>query len=406
MQKLTCDMVDNTRFNRRTVLKSAGSASAIFSLGVSPAGGSHAANHRVKLPKLRNGKEVIKKHSVPKKWDAHRRNAKQILNNNSFLDMDGVIRSGLSRSPKDYDGKNGLQITLGVDSDSDAKTKVPNAIEKIPIGIEEINSKDKSFLAKCNPLFDDFQCHDCWQGEFLEGGYPIKTGADGNTGTAGFLANTAFNDVMITVAHLWVNVRSKDPNCSKYIYGDTVEFCSGKEIGPVIDWDIEDDWAMIDINDGVKGQGDIDMAGPEIHVDGVVDESCMHSWVAMWPWNQPCLRSMGRNSSVTAGRIKHVNFAYTNSNEDLFLDCISYESDGSQDGVYTYCDIVGGDSGGPTWHKEDGKAYITNLNSSGHIPNDPLVQTCSGNLRGQDSSGIAAYEIFNDTSCYLPFGNL
>ena len=395
-------MTKDTNINRRKVLKSAGTTSAIFSLCVSPVGGSHTTKHRVKLPKLRNGKKIIKKHSVPKKWDAHRRNAKQILNNNDFLSRDGVIHSGLSRSPKEYDGKNGLQITLGVDPDSDAKAKVPNEIEKVPIDTAETKHRGESFLAKCNGLFDDQECLNCWQGNRLEGGYPIKTGG-GDTGTAGFLANTAYNEVMITAAHLWFDVRVPYTNCDEFIYGDTAKFCDGTEIGSVIEWDIEDDWAMIDINDGVSRYGDIDMAGPEIDVAGFVDESVLQSWIGMWPWNQPCLRSMGRSSSVTAGRIKHVNFAYQNSNEDLFLDCVSYESDGSQDGVYTYCDIVGGDSGGPTFHTEDGDAYITNLNTSGHIPNDPPVQECSGNLRGQDSSGIAAYEIFNDTSCYLPF---
>jgi len=99
--------------NRRTILKSTGAAAATFTLGVSPvSGGSYATKHRVSLPKLISGDKVIKKHSVPKKWDAHRRVAKQVINDRNFLDRDGIYSKGLGHSPKEYDGKNGLQITL------------------------------------------------------------------------------------------------------------------------------------------------------------------------------------------------------------------------------------------------------------------------------------------------------
>jgi len=260
----------------------------------------------------------------------------------------------------------------------------------------EPDTKNRAFSAfhDCN-VSDNHSCVNYSTLEYYTAGGLYIEGSEGG-GTAGCrVYNNYFGEErIITAAHLWFDVRD-DPfsDCSGDPIGEPATNYADDKMGEVEKYSLEDDWAIIEPESNVNVGNHIDRFNDLVEIGGYVSESQLDSWASAWFGLKPCFRSMGTSTSVTGGKIKNSNFAYDASGEDLLLDCISYEADGTADGVYTYCDIAGGDSGGPTWHKEDGKAWITNLNTSGHVPD---IRTTCGNLRGQDSSGIAAYEIAGD----------
>lgn len=104
---------------------------------------------------------------------------------------------------------------------------------------------------------------------------------------------------------------------------------------------------------------------------------------------------MGCTTGKTTGRLKHANFS-----ETTFNSCVDYNSDGSADGVYTYCDFGDGDSGGPTWHNSGGDAYLVSTTALYH--DMFLDEICGDNNYGPDSSGMAAYAIENETGLSVP----
>jgi len=396
-------MADSINSKRRTALKSVGAVASTLALGVSPvSGGAISTKQRVSLPKLMSGDEVVERHTVPKKWDAHRRVAKQVLDNEDLFINDGVRSKGLSRSSKTYGGKNGLQITMRVDSDS-PNDMFPDEIDKIPINVEEVASER---FAACSS--NSQRCSNYDADTYVEGGEFISNGTAACRGYHQYWDE----DRLLTVAHLFTGSYDGCPSESDINGTKVYNYCGGQEdcewIGEVESCSIEDDWAIIEPYSDTTISDNIDYKNDKIKVAGYVTESGLQDWASRWKWNRPCLYSMGTTTGKTHGKIKHANFALGKSTEKWAddswfgsgrLDCISYGEDGSSDGVYTYCDIAGGDSGGPTWYEfgtNYGDAWITNLNTSGHYPGSSITCNGSSRLRGQDSSGIAAYEVVED----------
>ena len=386
-------MRDSNKPNRREVLKGTGIVATTLALGASPVtGGAYASKNKVSLPKLTSGDKVIKKFTVPKEWDAHRRNAKSVHNSHSFLDQEGILATGLQRSGIDHGGKSGLQITLYVRHDFGNHDDIPEEIDKIPISINELEKGAKASLA-CGST-DSGNCVNYDADTYVEGGEYISGATACCQGT-----NTYFGeDRLLTAAHLFYDYEDGSCASASDVNGTKVSnYCGGDNecewIGEVEKCNIEDDWAIIEPYDHTTISSYIDYVEDKIEVDGVVSEACLQEWESRWKYNRPCLYSMGTTSSKTSGKLKHANFALGSSAEGWITDCVSYQGDGSKDGVYTYCDVGEGDSGGPTWHEEDGLAYLVNVNCAYHYFKG---EVCGGKNVASDSSGIAGYEIEND----------
>ena len=103
---------------------------------------------------------------------------------------------------------------------------------------------------------------------------------------------------------------------------------------------------------------------------------------------------MGCTTGKTTGRLKYANFAETTINS-----CVDYNSDGSADGVYTYCGFGQGDSGGPTWHMESGDAHLVSTTALYHGYSGSI---CNGNDFGPDSSGMGDYAVETETGFSVP----
>lgn len=61
------------------------------------------------------------------------------------------------------------------------------------------------------------------------------------------------------------------------------------------------------------------------------------------------------------------------------------------EGVVTNATIAGGDSGGPTWHWENGDACIISCTGIGYV--EMAFYNPCDNPAYEDSAGIAAYHI-------------
>jgi len=344
------------------------------------------ADDTVKLPKFVSGGEPLEYFEAPRKWDEHRKNAKRVQSEviDKYADDRGVYGIGLTRSPKTYGGKNGLGVELIVD-ESYESDHIPAEISRVPI-TTEVGKPGKK--GDCDLSGGGSNCvnkEDDWT---VNGGELLK-GTEYNGTAAMQMTDSNDNKYLLTVAHLF---RS---NCPTDVNGKSAYAGDGHKIGEVSQSNSVDDWAVINLNSDGDTNDWIDDNDNYPYCKGAVAEATLQEWESRSKSNRPCLYQMGCTTGKTTGRLKHANFS-----ETTFNSCVDYNSDGSADGVYTYCDFGDGDSGGPTWHNSGGDAYLVSTTALYH---DMFVdEICGDNNYGPDSSGMAGYAIENETGHSIP----
>jgi hypothetical protein len=373
--------------NRREALKNAGLIATTIGVGAQPVG-SHSPTEKVELPALISAGEVVDKFTVPKSWDEHRKLAKYVLNNNSFLDKEGVYGVGLTNSSKKYGGKNGFSVELSAEPSFDREGDIPDEIEGVPIKIEK---RPTGQLGGCGGTSSG-NCVNYESYNYIHPGDYISGATAGSHGTYDD-PNGDSKDRMITAAHLWTDDDNPDNGCpakNDVVGSDVYTHPSNdaEHCGEVVDADIENDWAVI----GKDGSGavystTIDDNDNFPTISGYVPESKLQDWASKDKSDRPCLYNMGTTSSKTIGKLKYANYG-----EDPNSTCVTYRSTGISEGVCTYCDFGGGDSGGPTWHVKNGKAYLVSITCKYY---SWKAFKC-GDYVGPDSSGISAYQIIWD----------
>lgn len=89
----------------------------------------------VKLPKLKQGDEVVKWFKVPKQWNEHRKHASEVLNRNreALHNKRGVETNGLIASEETFQGVPGHRIRVFVDDQHHPNPNIPSKIDGIPV---------------------------------------------------------------------------------------------------------------------------------------------------------------------------------------------------------------------------------------------------------------------------------
>lgn len=365
------------RTGRRTVLKKGAIVASGLHLAATPGVGANGKT--VRLPKFTSGDEVLEYFEVPREWDVHRKHVKNVQRRviDRYADDTGVHGIGLSRSSKTYGGKNGLQVTLAV-SDSYDGTDIPASIDGVPVTTD---LGERGRFGGCSISDGTENCVNKESdttvrgGEYVSGGTAATKMSDGDG-----------NEFLLAVAHLF----RSDSNCPSDVNGSTAKTYGGTKIGTVDASNVVDDWAVIDLNSDSDTDTRIDDNANYPHCKGVVSEATLQDWESRSKSNRPCLYQMGRTTGKTTGRLKYANYAETSWNS-----CVDYDSDGSADGVYTYCGFGQGDSGGPTWHAKNGDAYLVSTTALYHSLSGSI---CGGNDFGPDSSGMGAYAVEAENS--------
>jgi hypothetical protein len=196
---------------------------------------------------------------------------------------------------------------------------------------------------------------------------------------------------MLTVAHLWYDEDSTPCADDSDIRGNDAKV-KGTKIGEVQYADVVQDYAVVEkTNSDWSFENRIDEnTGGYPVCEGYVSESQLESWAAQsdYPFifPTPCLYQMGMTTGRTQGRIDGAHYY------DAANPCVSFIDDGEAHGVSTTVDFGKGDSGGPTYHMKDGKAYLVSATSLYYWA---FGSSC-GNEVGNDSAGIAGYNIMYD----------
>lgn len=97
---------ENNTVPRRKVLKTVGITGTVGLAGVGDVAG-RSSGDTVKIPELVSDGEIVSYREVPRKWEAHMRNAENANRQvqEQFSDIEGVFSIGLGGAPETYGGK-------------------------------------------------------------------------------------------------------------------------------------------------------------------------------------------------------------------------------------------------------------------------------------------------------------
>lgn len=368
--------------NRRSVLKSLGvSITATSTYSVVARG-----EDTVTYPMLVSGDEVVKTIEVPKDWDEHRLHARDVLSTvaENLGSIPGVIETQLEAGDRTVGGLSGLKIILLYD-------------EENPPGIANMPSEKEGIQIETRPMpeYDQLghQCSDettsdnCGQNQatdIVPGGYMF--GSDRGYGSSCCRVTANGEERMLSVAHAFVD----NCNSSRSDAIGTTAKVNGTVVGSVTDTHLKEDWAIIEPDSGATFQSHIDDAHSNPTVNGYVTRATLDMWLSDTNNTDPCLENMGRSTGHTTGKIQATGVSHTNSCTDF-----------SGEGIKTYCNLAGGDSGSPTYFTSNGDAYIVSVAGYGYNVIGSIcldVRTQYGN-----SGGTGAYQLADKHN--LKFGS-
>lgn len=367
----------SSKLTRRGMIEKAGIATAALPVASEAVLGRN--ENLVELPKFISGGEPTAYFTVPKKWDEHRKQAKFVQQkiDNRFRQNERVTGFGLSKSQATYGGKNGLQVTVLFDEEAGGPpAELPDKVDGIPVAS---NAEKEGKQGGCSISDGTEDCVNHETDTTVNPGEYIQGPAGG--GTAGMkMINNNGDSFILTVAHLF------ETGCPNNVDGKTAESGNANEVGSVEYSNGVDDWAVVDLNSDAGTSHTIDDNAGFPTCSDVVSESYLQNWESQDKSNRPCLYQMGCTTGKTTGRLKYANYTHSST---IVGDCVTYNDDGTAEGVFTYCGFGQGDSGGPTWHMENGNAHLVSTTALYH---GFTGQTCNNDF-GPDSSGMGAYEI-------------
>ena len=381
---MTTDKNPSTgRLSRRSVLKRTGVAVSALAFGSVPVKGR--GPETVQLPRYVSGGEPTEYFTAPKPWDEHRSVAKRVQSEvvSEYGGDEGVYGVGLTQSPETYGGKHGLGVELLVGQSYD-DSSVPSEISGIPVTTA---SGDPGIPGDCSVSDGTNNCVNK-EGDTTINPAERVTGSEGAGTAAMKMTDSNSNEYLLTVSHLF---RS---NCPTDVNDESAYTADGDKVGTVSSSNSVDDWAVVELNSNGGTSTTIDDNANFPSCVDAVSEATLQDWGSQNKSNRPCLYQMGCTTGKTTGKLKYANFS-----ETTFNTCVDYNSDGSADGVYTFCGFGQGDSGGPTWHMDGGDAHLVSTTALYHSLSGSI---CSGNDYGPDSSGMGAYAIENETDLSVP----
>lgn len=335
--------MSHNSINRRTALKTFGGVAAGVG-GFSYLGVARGGDF-VEIPTVTRHGEVVETKRVPRKWYEHTKRAHRVLDNRrqALGRKRGVVTLGLSRSKEKFGGKNGSQISVGIDPESGAKENIPNDVDGIPVTTREVENIEP----------ENSPCHGPGNPDPMPGGvYNQYVAAPAGTSCVKVAdANDSSNTYMLSAAH---NFRDDGNDCSEDIIGNIIYQESG-QIGRVVDYSAEMDYAVYD-----KSESDITFK-PEIYSDLIVNGQYTK-------WGVDDLKSDGdhvNKHGMVTGETEAVVSETGVSTNGL---CWSLGGEGvkfsdtsdSNPGVST-----NGDSGSPWYNLSGGYALMIGMHSAG-----------------------------------------
>lgn len=366
-----------SEFTRRSALKSLGLGIAGLGEGINllPLG---EPTTMVELPKLKNGDQVEQWFKVPKKWNDQRTRARRVLNRqrSSLESHTGVAGSALVRSEQTYHGIHGLQIEVFVENEHHPKKNLPSKIDGVPVKQTEA---PEIKAGGCSDPSGDCVNYDTVQG--VAGGEELcweQFGSiEGRATTTCRVTDDSDSEYMLNCSHLfWHDCEDADNG----ILNRKAVRRDGTEIGRVADYNLSEDWAVVDTSLGGSHFNYIDDNDDLPTVRGYVTKDTLDYWASIS--DEACLSKMGKTTGETRGRVYKTGGSFTEHS------CTNM----GNAGIWTYADLGQGDSGGPTWHWYNGYAYLVSCTGYYLYPHTNYFP-CNGQEVGQDSAGVAAYRI-------------
>lgn len=359
--------------SRRSVLKTGGTA--VFSSIALMRGAS--ARETVEVPKLISDGEVVAWLEVPRAWKEHRQHARDVLQDKrvELEDTTGVRGTELGRSSKKYGGEHGLQIFALVDDAYwESEEDLPSEIEGIPVGEE---SAPEVRAGGCSGPGTADNCVNHEKDKTVYPGEDVGWVGHGD-GTACTRVEYNGSEHLLHCGHVFW--RDCDDANSGGLTGREAE-AEGKKLGETVKVDVPGDWSVIDTSLGGDYFYDIDDNDTDPKIVGYVTGVTLDNWASTD--TDPCMRQMGCTTGKTYGKVYRTDADYT----------VSGCTDMRDEGVRTKCDFGQGDSGGPTWHLQDGEAYLVSVTGYYYNP-DGLV--CGGLEKGRQSAGLGAFWLANN----------
>ena len=193
-------MFDTSRTTgRRTVLRgmTAGIGTAAF--GTQTTRSQNPPT--VEYPKLVSGDTVVEYISVPEDWDHQRRRASRTLSSvrDRFERIEGVRATELTRTDETFGGHPGLEISVIVDPESNARRQLPEEPNGIPVSA---TAGETVFAASCSSETTEDNCTNNEKTNRVEGGQNLGWTEQAN-GTS--CCRMTYNGER-TTTHLWTRV--------------------------------------------------------------------------------------------------------------------------------------------------------------------------------------------------------
>jgi hypothetical protein len=326
----------------------------------------------VDIPELISGDEVVQYRKVPKDWYQHQQHAKKLLERKreKLHNIPGVQETQLEASSQTYGGVRGRKIVTLVSEDAPGRKEIPSKLEEIPVEVRNMPKKE----AGCPDDSSDDNCIDDDGTDSVPGGYTFGNPNVDGGGYGSSCCQVQKSDVgyMLTVAHAFGDHCNDDDLVGHDAYA------AGEKVGEVVEWNRDEDWALIDTTFGGDWQNHIRDTRTNPNVAGHVGESSLDYWESE---NTNCTTQAGRTTADTHGKVQATHVSSTTV-------CTDYNGHG----VKTYCNFAGGDSGGPTYHVDStGEAYMVSVTGYGY---NWIGSVCFNNQYG-NSGGTAAYRLNN-----------
>jgi len=362
--------------SRRQTLRSVGTMSGISLLGIPNIADK---DDSVKLPKLVSGDEVVEYIHVPRDWYEHiqhvenvRQNVRKKVNGNRNVTSISVVPSN-----KEYGGKKGLQIKVRLRPENqkgDNKNKIlpeppiPDHIDGIPVVFGEKSDRKQG-------------CTNFDTSSNVAGGQVLAWTNGGRYGTAGAPFDYNGSRYMLHCAHVFWD------DCNSNIAGRVASvqdenFNNVDDIGEVKFANALADITRIDDSRGGNFRDYIDEGSNNAPLMGHVTKYALQNWVSESASQRPTVYQMGVTTGRTSGVVNELDY-------DSTFGCVNHQ----ENGVRTTCRFGQGDSGGPTYYKTNGDAYLVSLTTHYHDVVIGGTIGCNDSSYGEESSGTGAYYI-------------
>lgn len=371
-------MSDKTRYSmsettRRGALTVFGTGLLSISTGTT----SGAEPEMIEVPELLSGDSVDSYMRVPKKWHEHRQNAisaKEALLDR-VSDIPSVFDVALISGDSEHGGATGFQIRVRM-SDMSKKDKIPSEHQNIPIDIQPAPQSH-----------GPGGCYNSGSQSSAVGGEAVGWDNGYGTATTGVIHENKSETHLLHCAHVFYsdcedvkNNGLKGREAFRGLPDDNTP------IGNVTkSWDRKGDYVIIEPNDTSSFSRYIDENDQYPDMVGAVSQNKI-DYMASNDDTEPIIK-MGVTHGKNYGDIVASNVSFTS-----FGTCYNFRTEG----VESTTRFANGDSGGPTYLRRNGDAYISHVSSYRYYDNGSITTCFDNSVRYGRAVGTAAYYIRNN----------